>query len=72
MADVNNAGIPIVAIDLPSGLSADSHEPIGPSIEAGMTVTLGGAEDSARAAPGGNAGGRHRDRRHRHPRTDLR
>jgi hydroxyethylthiazole kinase-like uncharacterized protein yjeF len=29
-----------VAIDLPSGLSADSHEPIGPSIEAGLTVTL--------------------------------
>jgi ADP-dependent NAD(P)H-hydrate dehydratase / NAD(P)H-hydrate epimerase len=41
VADVNNAGIPIVAVDLPSGLSADSHEPIGPSIEAAMTVTLG-------------------------------
>jgi NAD(P)H-hydrate epimerase len=41
VADVNASGIPIVAIDLPSGLSADSHEPIGDSIEAGMTVTLG-------------------------------
>src|SRR6476646_691984 len=41
VADVNAAGIPIVAVDLPSGLSADSHEPIGDSIEAGMTVTLG-------------------------------
>jgi NAD(P)H-hydrate epimerase len=40
VADVNAAGIPIVAVDLPSGLSADSHEPIGDSIEAGMTVTL--------------------------------
>ena len=40
VADVNGAGIPIVAIDLPSGLSADSHQPIGDSIEAGMTVTL--------------------------------
>jgi ADP-dependent NAD(P)H-hydrate dehydratase / NAD(P)H-hydrate epimerase len=40
VTDVNAAGIPIVAIDLPSGLSADSHEPIGPSIEAAMTVTL--------------------------------
>src|SRR3954468_23546194 len=40
IADVNGAGIPVVAIDLPSGLSADSHEPIGDSIEAGMTVTL--------------------------------
>ena len=40
VADVNASGIPIVAVDLPSGLSADSHEPIGDSIEAGMTVTL--------------------------------
>jgi ADP-dependent NAD(P)H-hydrate dehydratase / NAD(P)H-hydrate epimerase len=30
----------VIAIDLPSGLSADSPEPIGPSIEAGLTVTL--------------------------------
>src|SRR3954469_21320893 len=41
VADVNGSGIPIVAIDLPSGLSADSHELIGDSIEAGMTITLG-------------------------------
>jgi hydroxyethylthiazole kinase-like uncharacterized protein yjeF len=41
VADVNGSGIPIVSIDLPSGLAADSHEPIGDSIEAGMTVTLG-------------------------------
>ena len=40
VADVNGASIPVVAIDLPSGLSADTHEPIGDSIEAGMTVTL--------------------------------
>src|SRR6186713_2595879 len=35
VADVNGSGIPVVAIDLPSGLSADSHDPIGPSIDAG-------------------------------------
>jgi len=40
IADVNAAGIPIVSIDLPSGLSADSSEPIGDSIEAGLTVTI--------------------------------
>jgi hydroxyethylthiazole kinase-like uncharacterized protein yjeF len=40
VADVNASGIPVVAIDLPSGLSADSSDPIGPSIEAGLTVTL--------------------------------
>src|SRR5258708_37682093 len=37
VTDVNASGIPVVAIDLPSGLSADSSQPIGPSIEAGMT-----------------------------------
>ena len=41
VADVNGSGIPVVAVDLPSGLSADSHEPIGDSIEAGVTVALG-------------------------------
>jgi NAD(P)H-hydrate epimerase len=40
IADVNSSGIPVVSIDLPSGLSADSPDPIGPSIEAGLTVTL--------------------------------
>jgi len=40
VADVNASGIPVVAIDLPSGLSADSAEPIGDSIEASVTVTL--------------------------------
>jgi NAD(P)H-hydrate epimerase len=40
ITDVNTSGIPVVAIDLPSGLSADSAETIGPSIEAGLTVTL--------------------------------
>src|SRR5438105_1633652 len=41
VADVNAAGIPVVAIDLPSGLSADSADPIGPSIHASLTITLG-------------------------------
>ena len=40
IADVNASGIPVVSIDLPSGLSADSPEPIGDSIEAGLTVTI--------------------------------
>src|SRR6266446_4916268 len=41
IADVNAAGITVVSIDVPSGLSADSAEPIGASIEADTTVTLG-------------------------------
>src|SRR5712691_8373314 len=40
IADVNASGIPVVSIDLPSGLSADSPQPIGDSIEAGLTVTI--------------------------------
>src|SRR5579862_9407129 len=40
IADINASGIPVVAIDLPSGLSADSAEPIGPAVDAALTVTL--------------------------------
>jgi len=40
IADINASGIPVVAIDLPSGLSADTPDPIGASVEAGTTVTL--------------------------------
>ena len=40
VADVNGLGVPVVAIDLPTGVSADSHEIEGEAIEATMTVTL--------------------------------
>src|SRR5688572_28885537 len=40
VADVNAAGLPIVSIDLPSGLSADTPQVIGDCIDASMTVTL--------------------------------
>jgi len=40
VADVNALGVPVVAIDLPTGLSADSAELEGEAIEASMTVTL--------------------------------
>jgi hydroxyethylthiazole kinase-like uncharacterized protein yjeF len=41
IADINGAAIPVVAIDLPSGLSADTPDLIGDAIEAAATVTLG-------------------------------
>jgi len=41
IADVNAAGITVVSVDVPSGLSADAVERIGESIEADTTVTLG-------------------------------
>ena len=40
VADVNGLGVPIVAVDLPTGVSADSHVVQGEAIEASMTVTL--------------------------------
>jgi len=41
VADINGLGVPVVAIDLPTGLNADSHLVDGAAIEASMTVTLG-------------------------------
>jgi NAD(P)H-hydrate epimerase len=40
IADVNGLGIPIVAIDLPTGVSADTHDIDGDAIQASITVTL--------------------------------
>jgi NAD(P)H-hydrate epimerase len=40
VADVNALGVPVVAIDLPTGVSADSADVDGEAIEASMTVTL--------------------------------
>ena len=40
ITDINASSIPVVSIDLPSGLSADSSETRGESIEAETTVTL--------------------------------
>jgi NAD(P)H-hydrate epimerase len=41
VADINEAGVPIVAIDIPSGMSADTPDLIGDCIEATVTITLG-------------------------------
>jgi hydroxyethylthiazole kinase-like uncharacterized protein yjeF len=38
--DINGASGPVVAIDIPSGLSADSVDVEGPAIRAAVTVTL--------------------------------
>src|SRR5688572_24554466 len=40
IADVNASAIQVVAIDVPSGLSADSADAMGPFMHAGLTVTL--------------------------------
>jgi ADP-dependent NAD(P)H-hydrate dehydratase / NAD(P)H-hydrate epimerase len=40
VADLNASDIPVVSIDLPSGLSADSSDLIGDCVDATLTVTL--------------------------------
>ena len=41
IADINGSATPVVSIDVPSGMSADTHDLIGDSIDATVTVTLG-------------------------------
>jgi NAD(P)H-hydrate epimerase len=38
--DLNASDVPVVSIDLPSGLSADTAEVPGPAVDASLTVTL--------------------------------
>jgi ADP-dependent NAD(P)H-hydrate dehydratase / NAD(P)H-hydrate epimerase len=40
IADINASGIPVVSIDLPSGMSADTSDLIGDCIDATVTITL--------------------------------
>jgi hydroxyethylthiazole kinase-like uncharacterized protein yjeF len=41
VADLNAMDLPVVAVDLPSGMSADTQELIGTCVDASMTITLG-------------------------------
>ena len=49
--------MPVVAIDLPTGVSADSHEVEGEAIEASMTVTLGAPKIPLVLPPADSHGG---------------
>lgn len=39
--DINNSGALVVAVDIPSGLSSDTFQLIGPCVRADLTVALG-------------------------------
>ena len=54
IADINSAPIPVVAVDVPTGLSAESHAVIGDAIQADVTVTLA-APKLPLVLPPGNA-----------------
>ncbi|RJQ04076.1 MAG: NAD(P)H-hydrate dehydratase [Bacillota bacterium] len=43
-SQVESPGPPVLAVDIPSGLDADSGRPAGPSVRARATVTLGGVK----------------------------
>ncbi len=40
VADLNGSGVPVVAVDVPSGLSSDTHRVPGDAVEATLTVTF--------------------------------
>src|SRR5262245_28957842 len=48
VADVNASGIPIVAIDLPSGMSTDTPNLLGDCIHPSMTVTVAAKDHPGR------------------------
>ncbi|MEO8432615.1 MAG: NAD(P)H-hydrate dehydratase [Acidobacteriota bacterium] len=58
VAAINASGRPVVAADLPSGLSADSADPIGPCVRAARTVALGAPKTCHVFAPARDLCGR--------------
>lgn len=53
-AAVEQSGVPVLAIDLPSGLDCDTGQPLGACIRAARTITFV-AEKTGFAAPGAHA-----------------
>ena len=49
---MNTAGAPVVAVDLPSGVDADTGEIAGAAVEADVTVTMHGRKVGLEVAPG--------------------
>jgi NAD(P)H-hydrate epimerase len=49
---INAAGVPVVAVDLPSGVDADTGEIAGAAVRADVTVTMHGRKVGLEVAPG--------------------
>src|SRR5205085_6655258 len=50
--ELNGSGRPVVAVDLPSGVNADTGEVAGVAVRAGMTVTMHARKVGLEVAPG--------------------
>ena len=55
---VNALGVPVVAVDVPSGVDASTGEVAGAAVEAALTVTFHGEKVGLRVAPGSFHAGR--------------
>jgi ADP-dependent NAD(P)H-hydrate dehydratase / NAD(P)H-hydrate epimerase len=52
IADVNALGVPVVAVDVPSGVDASTGEATGEAVHASLTVTFHAAKVGLHVAPG--------------------
>ena len=57
VADINESDVPVVSIDLPTGMSAETPELIGESVQAELTVTLGAPKVPLLLPPGASRAG---------------
>ncbi|MDP6456890.1 MAG: NAD(P)H-hydrate dehydratase [Candidatus Marinimicrobia bacterium] len=54
---INASGLPVLSIDIPSGVSSDSGQVLGVSVEAGATVTMGFLKQGLVVEPGASLSG---------------
>ena len=64
---INRAGRPVVAADVPSGVSSDGGRVEGPAVRASLTVAFGAPKLCHVLPPASGLCGSTRRRRHRHP-----
>src|SRR5439155_11522520 len=50
--ELNGLGVPVVAVDMPSGVDASTGEAAGPSVQAELTVTFHAPKVGLAVAPG--------------------
>ncbi|HEX6242750.1 MAG TPA: NAD(P)H-hydrate dehydratase, partial [Polyangiales bacterium] len=58
VASINEARLPVVALDLPSGVDADTGQPLGSAIRAALTVTFAALKPGLVLHPGADLAGR--------------